>query len=125
MGTAVQEAGKEAKVFTHPGFTKIPACQFTLKSKPAQDRYNELVRLLWNAGRLSLDKHMMLSNYCILFDQIQTIEAEGRTPRASWFTGLLKAQKSLGIDDLDKPISAPVEAARNPFERFGKPNRRR
>lgn len=125
MGVAVRETSEGANVITHPGFTKIPLCQFTLKSEAAQARYNELVRLLWNAGRLSLDKHMTLSNYCMLFDQIQQIEKDGRVPRASWFTGLLKAQKALGIDDLDKPIAAPVEAPRNRFEKFGIARRRR
>lgn len=109
----------DPNVIAHPGFRKFPACRFTLTTAAARKEYDEIGRLVWNAGRLSLDMHLTLSNYAKLFDQIQTIESEGRTPRASWFANLQKAQARLKLDDLDKPISAPTEAPTNRFARFG------
>lgn len=111
-------------ILAHPGFRELPACQFTLVTEKAQRRYDELARLIWSAGRLSLDRHMTLSTYAKLLDQITQIETDGRTPRASWFKNLQDAQRRLELDDLDKPISAPKEAPVNRFARFGFPSRR-
>lgn len=109
----------DAKVVAHPGFRELPACRTALKTEKAQRAYDEIARLIWNAGRLSIDMHMTLSTYAGLIDQIERIETEGLTPRASWFTGLLAAQKRLKLDGLDKPISAPKEAPINRYARFG------
>lgn len=109
----------DAKVVAHPGFRELPPCRAALKTEKAKRTYDELARLIWNAGRLSIDMHMTLSTYAGLLDQIERIETEGLTPRASWFTGLLAAQKRLALDDLDKPISAPKEAPVNRYARFG------
>lgn len=111
----------DPNVVAHPGFRKLPACLFTLKTEKARDRYGELARLIWHAGRLSIGKHMALSRYAMLVDNIEQIEAEGRTPRASWFTQMARAEKELAIDDLDKPISAPKEAPVNRYARLEYP----
>lgn len=116
--------GDQAEVVLHPGFRELPACQFRLVTEKAQRRYDELARLLWHAGRLSIDAHMTLSSYAKMTDQIERIEAEGLKPRASWFSALGLAQKRLMLDDLDKPISAPKGAPTNRFQKFGRPNRR-
>lgn len=118
--TSLAQVGNgDPNVVAHPGFRELPGCQFTLVTEKAQRRYDELARLIWGAGRLSLDRHMTLSTYAKLFDQIAQIETEGRTPRASWFKNLQDAQRRLELDDLDKPISAPREAPVNRFARFG------
>lgn len=117
---ALAQVGQgDPNVVAHPGFRTFPACRFTLTTQAAIKEYGEIGRLLWNAGRLSLDAHISLSNYAKLFDQIQQIESEGLTPRASWFSNLQKAQARLKLDDLDKPISAPKEAPVNKFAFFG------
>jgi hypothetical protein len=124
MSKLAQVGQGDPKILAHPGFREMPGCQFELKTDKAKSRYDELCRLIWTAGRLSLDKHMTLSTYALLVDRIELIEAEGLKPRASWFTQLLNAQKRLELDDLDKPISAPREAPTNRFARFGRPGRR-
>lgn len=129
MGTrakVAQVGGGDDKVVAHPGYTKLPACQFTLESKAAQDRYGELARLIWNAGRLSLDMHMTLSQYVAVLDRIEMLRQDGKglKIRASWFEQLERFQRKLAIDDLDKPIAAPVQAQVNPYTYFGFPSRR-
>lgn len=114
----------DPKVVAHPGFRTLPACDFVLKTDKARKTYDELARLLWHAGRLSKAKHMALSRYASLVDQITGISEEGRTPRASWFNEMRRAEKELAIDDLDKPISAPIEAPVNRYARFGFSGRR-
>lgn len=114
----------DPNVVAHPGFRTLPACKLTLKTKKAQREYDAIGRLIWNAGRLSQQMHLDLSTWAGCLDQIEQIETEGRTPRASWFTALLKAQAKLRLDDLDKPISAPKEAPVNRYARFGFSGRR-
>lgn len=117
--TLAQIGEGDPKVLAHPGYREFPPSKITLKTEKAQREYEAIGRLLWNAGRLSQATHLDLSAWAGFLDQIEQIETEGRTPRASWFTGLVKAQARLKLDDLDKPISAPKSAPINPYSRFG------
>lgn len=124
MGTLTQVGDKATNVVAHPGFQSLPAPQFALTTEKAIKRYDEICRLLWQSGRLSLDSHMTLSAYAKIVDQIAKIEETGASPRASWFISLRHAQRELKLDDLDTPIAAPKEASLNRFSRFGKAGRR-
>lgn len=114
----------DPKVVAHPGFRELPECTFALTTKKAKDKYGEIGRLLFNSGRLTIDKHMTLSMYAMLVDQIEKIETEGIKPRASWFKQLQDAQRRLELDDLRKPIAAPKEAHTRRYARYGFPRRR-
>lgn len=109
-------------VIAGPGYRKIPACKFKLKTKAGREEYNALTRKLFDAGRLDEDAHFNASSAARIVDQIEALEETGKDARASWFTQLRQFRKALKLDGLDAPIAAPVEAPRNRFARRGLPN---
>jgi hypothetical protein len=120
-----QVGGGDPRVVAHPGFRKIPACLFPLKTKQAQKEYDTLARVLFDAGHLTVGKHRALSSYAIQFDNITAAGNEGKQVRGSWFAQMDKARNQLGLDELDKPVAAPENAPVNKFAGSGFASRRR
>lgn len=116
--------GGDTNVVAHPAFREIPKSVFPLRTKEAQDEYNSMARILFDAGRLTISKHRALSSYAAQFDNITEASSAGKPIRGSWFAQLDKARKELGLDDLDKPIAAPETARGNKFARSGFASRR-
>ena len=120
------QAGQgDLNVLAHPSFREIPKCLFALRSKEAKAEYDTLARAMFEAGRLTLDKHRALSSYAMQFDMITRTGVEGKAIPAYAFTYLDRTRNSLGLDKLEQPIAAPASAPVNKFARTGFANRRR
>jgi hypothetical protein len=102
-----------------PSFREIPECLFPLRSAGAQREYDEIARVLFDAGRMTIGAHRALCSYAMQFDAICRTADDGRVIRNSAFTQLDKARMALGLDDLDKRIAAPDGAQENKFARAG------
>lgn len=111
-------------VVAHPAFRRIPDPLFPLTGE-GREEYDRLARLLFNAGRLTLETHRQLSSCAVQFDNIHRAAAEGQIMSASMFTQYETARRRLGLDDLDKPIAAPEAAPTNKYAGVGFANRRR
>ena len=120
------QAGQgDLNVLAHPSFREIPKCLFALRSKEAKAEYDTLARAMFEAGRLTLDKHRALSSYAMQFDILTRTGVEGKAIPAYAFTHLDKTRNSLGLDQLEQPIAAPASAPVNKFAHTGFANRRR
>jgi hypothetical protein len=115
----------DPSVLAHPAFREIPSCRLPLTTDESKTEYDSIARLLFNAGRLTLDRHVALSMYASMFDQIHIAAAVGRPARASWWVQMDRARRVLDLDDLDKPIAAPHGASTNRYAGCGFAARRR
>ncbi len=120
------QAGQgDLKVLAHPSFREIPKCLFPLQAEEAKAEYDTLARAMFEAGRLTLDKHRALSSYAMQFDMIMRTGVEGKAIPAYAFANLDRTRNSLGLDQLEQPIAAPASAPVNKFAHTGFAHRRR
>src|SRR5215204_588574 len=112
--------GRDEGVVAQRSLREIPACRLQLRSEAARREYDSLARVLFDAGRLSLEVHVHLSMYASMFDAITIgIAAGGTQVRASWYTQMYRALRALRLDDINKPATAPESAPVNKFARVG------
>ena len=109
----------DPKLVAHPAFRDIPQCLFALNSVEAKYEYDIIAGLLFNAGRLTVSTHRVLSSYAMQFDTITQARAEGKLVPASRANQLDRAWNRLGFDKLDKPIAAPTSTPVNKYARTG------
>ena len=120
------QAGQgDPNVLAHPSFREIPKCLFPLQAEESKAEYDTLARAMFEAGRLTLDKHRALSSYVMQFDMITRTGVEGKAIPAYAFAHLDKMRNSLGLDQLDHPIAASASAPVSKYARAGFANRRR
>src|SRR5215213_9176898 len=90
LGPPSTGSGPAGSVLAHPTFRDIPKCLFALRSDQAQREYDEIVRVLYDANRLTIGLHRALCSYAMQFDTITVAAAEGKMIRAPAFVQLDK-----------------------------------
>lgn len=120
------QAGQgDPRVVAHPGYRRIPPCEFPLATEKAQTKYDDLARMLFEAGRMTVERHLQLSSYAMQFDAVTKRALDGQPVRPAAFIQLDKALKALRLDEIDKTVAAPQSASTNPFARNGFSSRSR
>ena len=108
-----------AQIEKHPAFRRMPPCQWPLVTDEAKKEYDVLGRVLFQRGKLTVDKHRALSAYALQFDQMQLKIAAGKPVRDIGFHLMARERRSLGLDSLDDPIAEPEDAPENPYAEHG------
>ncbi len=107
---------------TEPG---VPQCLFELATAEGIRVYLELACQLLISNQLDLQAHLALSRYAVLADTIHKAQSEGRQLRASWFDQMRRAERDLGLHQLQKPVPTAAPQRANRFSRVGFANRLR
>jgi hypothetical protein len=84
----------------------VPSCLFPLRTPEAKSEYNNLARVLSQAGRLTVDSYRVLSEYALQFDCLQVSLIQELSIRPSRFDQLRRARKALKLRDLEAPPAA-------------------
>ena len=114
-----QVGGRDQNVIAHQGFRAFPEPEFPLTTERGKKAYEKYGRLLFERGQLTIPRHMALSRYALIQDQVERLTAAGKPLRGAVFKELRSAEHELGIHDIDAPIAAPVSAPTNKFARNG------
>lgn len=125
MNSLAQIGAGDERIVAGPGYREIPKCKFPLKTDEARAEYDQIARVLYDAGRFDLYRHSKLSLYAASFDQIHLTISEGRPVRGEVQKQAQRAYEGLGLDDLSKPIAAPKGAQENKYAGCGFSARRR
>ena len=120
----MRRSRKQPNVLFHPALTKIPPCLFHLNKDQAIKEYQELSRVLFNAGHLTAVKHRALSSYCLQLNVIIAKTEMGKPIPTFGIINMDRARRELQLDDIDTPLAAPEGEKINRFAIFGFANRR-
>jgi len=119
---AVYEAKEASTVVAGPWLAKIPDPEYPLRDV-GRAKYDDLAKQMFDAGKLTSVTHLTLSTFCVLFQKIHTMMAEGREPSASDFTQMRGMLADLKIAE-DAKVIANQDAKKNKFASAGFSNRR-
>jgi hypothetical protein len=106
-------------VTTLPSARKIPACKLPLVTAEGKREYATYARILFEAGRLDAERHVLLSLYASAMDEIARRVNNGESVRAAHITRAQSVLRALKIDDLTAPIASPEQKGPNRFAIFG------
>jgi hypothetical protein len=102
-----------------PSFTSIPPPLIPLTTEAACREYQRIGQMLFDLGTLSVSRHMTLSRYAAQMDAITMQMKDGKAASATAFKTLSYDAKAMGLDSVNKPISAREVPLSNRFARGG------
>jgi hypothetical protein len=111
--------GDDPKVVAHPNFRQVPEPIFPIRTDRGLQEYQRYARMLFDADRLTVEAHRMLSTAIFSFDRTIQAETEGRPLRASWVANYDKLMRSLKLDELENAEVARPKNSQNKFSGCG------